>query len=391
MQIVVPTSTSAPGVWNLKTVGNSILNYSWPQPDVEVRYLIVAGGGGGGSDMGGGGGGGGVLTNVTAAYGGQTSFTKLLSPGRYPIIVGQGGAGAPAGTGQPRGSNGGNSSALGLIAIGGGGGASSHDNPNSPAGSGGSGGGGSGARGGTYIDLSTDVSSTRGGAHGLGTPGQGNDGCPSGRQWYPGGGGGAASAGGYFEYNITTGNGYQPGAGGRGVTNGILWETPSSWGGDWPGFLSYPYYGGGGGGAGYTFRGGDGGWGGGGAGAVGGSLGETSLAQPKAPQPGNSPFGPGSRGGNGETNSWANQPGGNGAANTGGGGGGGSHYNLNNYGGNGGSGVVIIRYNGIQKFTGGTIVQWCDRSQSGNNSLLMQNRSLLRTAHIFYESGELVG
>jgi hypothetical protein len=48
-------------------------------------------------------------------------------------------------------------------------------------------------------------------------------------------------------------------------------------------------------------------------------------------------------------------PGGNAGANTGGGGGGGSHYNVTNKGGEGGSGIVVIRYAGAQKATGGTI------------------------------------
>jgi hypothetical protein len=53
--------------------------------------------------------------------------------------------------------------------------------------------------------------------------------------------------------------------------------------------------------------------------------------------------------------SQTNTPGGNAGANTGGGGGGGSHYNVTNKGGEGGSGIVVVRYAGPQKATGGTV------------------------------------
>jgi hypothetical protein len=68
-----------------------------------VDLLIVAGGGGGGSDMGGGGGGGGVI-----------SPTYYLYPGSYAVTVGGGGAGAPAGVSQARGTNGQDSAFLGV-------------------------------------------------------------------------------------------------------------------------------------------------------------------------------------------------------------------------------------------------------------------------------------
>ncbi|MBU1811372.1 MAG: DUF2341 domain-containing protein, partial [Candidatus Omnitrophica bacterium] len=78
----------------------------------NVEVLVVAGGGGGGSDMGGGGGGGGVIYNA--------SYAVVSSS--YTVTVGTGGAGAPAGQGQVRGYNGGNSVFGLLTAIGGGGG-----------------------------------------------------------------------------------------------------------------------------------------------------------------------------------------------------------------------------------------------------------------------------
>jgi hypothetical protein len=267
---------------------------------LTVDVLVVAGGGGGGSDMGGGGGGGGVLEYNNVA----------IAPNVYSITVGAGGAGAAAGTSQARGSNGGNSSALGYTAIGGGGGASTHNNANSPASNGGSGGGGSGGRA-SRADY--------GGSPGTGTAGQGFDGAASGVTWYPGGGGGAGGPG-----------SNTPGTGGPGKISTILGT-------------SY-YWGGGGGGSGYSAVGGNGGLGGGGGGAVLTTTGGTGGINN------------GAAGGGGAINSQCNTPGGAGGANTGGGGGGGSHYNSNNYGGAGGSGMVIIRYLGGQRAYGGDSV-----------------------------------
>lgn len=253
----------------------------------NAEVLVVAGGGGGGSDMGGGGGGGGVIYDPA----------KSISVGSYAVAVGTGGTGAPTGTGQPKGTNGGNSTFDSATAIGGGGGASSHNVNTSPAGNGGSGGGASGA-GGLY---------GYGGAFGLGTSGQGFDGGGSAGMWYPGGGGGAGQVG-----------STAPAKGGGGVQNSILGT-------------SY-FWGGGGGGSGYSDIGGDGGPGGGGGGAVGTTYG------------GGGGLHNGSPGGGGSTNDQTNRPGGNAGVNTGGGGGGGSHYNSTNNGGNGASGLVVIKY-----------------------------------------------
>ena len=266
---------------------------------LEVEYLIVGGGGGGGMDMGGGGGGGGVLNGTT-----------IYTPGTYTITVGAGGTGAPAGgtNGQPGGhqftipATAGSASVInGYVAQGGGFGGSSYRGytPGIAGGNGGSGGGSSG-----YNDNAGTFYG------GTGIAGQGNRGGNSTQAYYSGGGGGAGSAG------VDSTNRPDGGAGRR------------------IGILGKPFFfGGGGGGGSYSLStGGFGGLGGGGGGALGVAEGGTGgLAW-------------GSPGGGGSPGTWAQTPGGDGAANTGGGGGGGSHYNANNKGGNGGSGIVIIRY-----------------------------------------------
>jgi hypothetical protein len=287
------------------SVGSNTFEVQSAPTGSSVEYLIVAGGGGGGMDMGGGGGGGGVLSGTTS-----------VSIGSYPIVVGAGGTGAPragfgAGTQNADrhlftvpGTNGGNSSAFGLTAIGGGRGGLSYWTAS--AGQvlargqlGGSGGGASGY----------DTPSGQG--RGEGTAGQGNPGGNGSGSYWSGGGGGAGGSGGQGSF------GGAP-FGGPGVPNAIL-GTNYFWGG-------------GGGGAGYSSTGGNGGIGGGGGGAVGG------------PTSGGVGLNNGQSGGGGPANAWANTPGGNGGANTGGGGGGGAHYTANNQGGNGGSGIVVVRY-----------------------------------------------
>jgi hypothetical protein len=260
-----------------------------------LEYLVIAGGGGGGSDMGGGGGAGGYLAG-----------SMTLAAGTYNIIVGAGGSGAPAGTGQVRGYNGIDTVAIGLTAFGGGGGASTHNNASAPAGNGGSGGGGSGGR---------MSSSSNGGLNGTGTAGQGNDGASSGLTWYPGGGGGAGAAAVQTSTII--------GHGGTGIENSILGT-------------SY-YWAAGGAGAGYTNFGGDGGLGGGGGGAPRGGTTTTGLG-------GGSALNSGSDAEIGTNSAQTNKKGGSAGVNTGSGGGGGSHYNATNNGGDGGSGIVILRY-----------------------------------------------
>lgn len=251
------------------------------QKAANAKVLVVGGGGGGGSDMGGGGGGGAVVYN--AAY--------PLTTGTYNVAIGGGGAGAPVGVGQVRGSNGGNSSFGTIRAIGGGGGGSEYSTNNSPPGAGASAGGSAGCNQSLYAGF----------VIGQGYGSAGTAGC-----YYPTGGGGAGGSG-----------AVNPATGGIGVSNSIIGTAF--------------YWGGGGGGSGYTPIGGNGGNGGGGGGAVGSTTGGAGINA-------------GSPGGGGVQNAQTNQPGGNGGYATGGGGGGGSHYNSNNYGGNGGSGAVVISF-----------------------------------------------
>ncbi len=264
---------------------------------VYTEHLLVGGGGGGGMDMGGGGGGGGVISGVT-----------MLGVGDYTITVGAGGVGAPAGStnGQPGGHQftisataGGNTTAFGRTAYGGGYGGSSYFGYTPNYGYGGNGASGGGASG--YSDGNT-------GRGGSGT--QGYNGGGSGGQYYSGGGGGAGGAG-------TSGTARADGGPGK-----------------YSNILGRPFYwGAGGGGAAYSLSsGGVGGIGGGGGGALGTSNGGGQAIEH------------GRVGTYGLPNSWAQVPGGDGGTNTGSGGGGGSHYNSNNKGGNGGAGIVIIRY-----------------------------------------------
>lgn len=250
----------------------------------EVEYLIVAGGGGGGSRRGGGGGAGGLLTGTTT-----------VTPQSYTVTVGTGGLGLVTNTTngiiQQR-SNGGNSSAFGLTAIGGGaGGHYTVANANS----GGSGAGGSGS------SLTSGAS---------GTPGQGNSGGNGVSNEQIGAGGGGAGAPG--KNGIAGGTAGKPGDGGIGLVSSITGT-------------SLFYAGGGAGGR------GDG----------------TSFTDNR--QRGTGGLGGGGFGGNNSTFPGPGTP------NTGGGGGahGGSHgvvdqsrYGISEgaAGENGGSGIVIVRY-----------------------------------------------
>jgi hypothetical protein len=224
--------------------------------------------------------------------GGYISDSTTVSSGTaYPITVGAGGTGT---TGSVSNGANGNNSSFGSIAtaIAGGGGARAGDGVVGSAG--GSGGGGG-------------ADSTPG-AGGAGTSGQGNNGGTAGANGagtaFAGGGGGGASAVGGNAGSSTGGNG----------GNGFNWQS-----------LGQVYAGGGGGGAyllGSSGTAGAGGTGGGGNGGRNG-LNATSAT-----------------------------------ANTGGGGGGNgfnSSGNLQGTAGSGGSGIVIIRYLGSQRGTGGTI------------------------------------
>jgi len=153
----------------------------------ELEYLVVAGGGGGGNagaNYCGGGGAGGFL---------QGTLTPSL--GDYTFTVGNGGGAA---------TNGGNSSALGLTAIGGGAGASSYT---ATGNSGGSGGGGGPING----------------AGGSATAGQGNIGGyassvnQGGQDSGAGGGGGAGTQG----ANVVPVASNSPATGGQGIQSDI--------------------------------------------------------------------------------------------------------------------------------------------------------------------------
>ena len=268
-----------------------------------VQYLIVGGGGAGGNGMGGGGGAGGVVENLVVG----TPLT--VTPNTYTITVGAGGVGTTANTRV----NGGNSSAFGLTAIGGGGGNSLRQQREAGINTGNPGGSGGGAGG-------LDSAGTGGAAQQAGSAsgGFGNAGgnFPHVQNNYPGAGGGGAGEVGQAPQ-------FADGDGGRGGNGRRVNIDGNNF-----------YYGGGGGGNTYVnCAAGQGGLGGGGGGST------------------RSDGSPGSRGGlggffarnAGETGfRLTDVRGGNGGANTGGGGGGGAWFT--SAGGNGGSGIVIIRY-----------------------------------------------
>jgi hypothetical protein len=253
----------------------------WTIPDgvISVDYLIVAGGGGGGSDNAGGGGGGGVLS-------GTMSLDPDTPNSTFSIVVGAGGAASGNNNANLQ-TNGGDSSAFGLTAFGGGQGGNGQPGARAAT-SGGSGGGGHGE------NFSGSNPSTAGanGIAGQGNKGgNGNTSSTSG-QGDGGGGGGAGAAG----VDAASGN---PGAGGAGFQSNITGTTL--------------FYGSGGGGgthrsSGSSRRSGAGGSSSGGGG--GGVLGHEN-------------------GGDGED---------------GFGGGGGGSATTSFSGGAGGSGVVIVRY-----------------------------------------------
>ena len=284
------------------------------QDNYDVEYLIVAGGGGGGGWGGGGGGAGGLRSSVQteSSGGGSAAEAKLtVTPGTsYSIIVGGGGAHAAQGS---------NSSLASITSFGGGYGAGSGAPVSNPqqawvnATSGGSGGGA------TWIYTSSN------GVGGTGTSGQGYPGATI--TWnntgnHASGGGGGAGAIGVkpADANAPSGNG------GIGVVSTIDGNNY--------------YYAGGGGAATHYSSGGSGGLGGGGGGA--------SVSGYPVGQGGGSARNSGAVG-------VAGASGGAGGTNTGGGGGGGSPTTSNYAGGTGGSGIVILRYLGTQRGTGGTV------------------------------------
>jgi len=285
--------SSASGSW--VQFNNAALYY--------VEYLVVAGGAGGGCQHGGGAGAGGYRCSVAGeSSGGGASaesaiaVTPLTS---YTVTVGAGGAGIPAGSSFKGGvGTSGSNSVFSTITSVGGGGGSGMSSPNTNGAAGGCGGG-------SALDGTGGGGTSPGGA---GTSGQGYAGGTmtgySGSNYGGGSGGGGAGAVGQNSpyYNGST---YLAGSGGNGVSSSITGSAVTRGGG-------------GGGGSHSPFLYGSGGSGGGGRG--------------------------------GQGNSEAGQPG---TANTGGGGGGSG--SLDTAGGTGGSGIVIIRYLGAQKGTGGTV------------------------------------
>jgi hypothetical protein len=240
--------------------------------NINADILVVAGGGGGGSYHGGGGGAGGYLSQTNT----------IITPGSYLALVGSGGPRSEFQS-YPPSTNGGNSSILSLMSIGGGAGGWGGNTNAIPGISGGSGGGG----GGTY-----NLSQVAGGTA---TSGQGNAGgigfrTSAGDPAELGGGGGGAGA-----------------PGGNYATSG-----PAGSGGAGLQWLNGSFFAGGGGG------------------------GSRSDASP----------GSGTNGGGNGSNS-TSVTGGNATPNTGSGGGAGGRTYGNgsgSLGGNGGSGIVIVRY-----------------------------------------------
>lgn len=284
-------------------IGDGTLNWQsldyFVPTQYKIDYIVVAGGGGGGQPEGdyfgaaGGGGGGGII------FGNQL----VVSGSSNQVIIGAGGSGgsiigvSPNWT-RTAATQGNNSSFLSLTSIGGGFGGGNNQYGSPPySGNGGSGGGGC-----AVSSFRAQQSTSLGGS---GTSGQGY-----------GGGDGSFVAANSFNYPAAGGGGYSQvgfspspvsgGAGGNGGS-GYLWVNGS-------------YYSGGGGGGAVSS-------GPPGSGGIGG-------------------------GGNGSGSATAS----NGSVNTGGGGGGGRNFNASGPGsGSGGSGVVIIRYYGQQKASGGSV------------------------------------
>jgi hypothetical protein len=239
--------------------------------------------------------GGGGADNDHGGGGGAGGLLFITTGSTYAITVGAGGAG-DAGSAATNGSNSSFTSDEWMTAIGGGAAGNGNGTAGNPGGSGGGGGG------------NTNNYRTRGGP---GVPGQGHGGGCGGYQALgePGGGGGGSGApGGDAIYHTGLSNSWA-GNGGAGTYRFVAWASATSTGADGG------YYAGGGGGGCTTGSGGYGGYGGGGAGSTGTTAG-------------------------------------NGNSNTGGGGG---SCGNGGTGGNGGSGLVIIRYAGSQRGTGGTV------------------------------------
>ena len=318
---ITPTGGTAPAASSNYTVHTFTSNGNFvPTSNIVADVLIVGGGGAGGFGHGGGGGGGAVI------YGSSRS----ISSGTYAVVIGQGGAQS---TSNASNNPGGSSSIFGITATGGGAGANEPGDDTS--GRAGAGGGGANGGGGGYGATAGGAGSTPT-ATGY-TVYAGNAGSPgystAGFNYGMGGGGGAGGT----PTQPTVLNG---GNGGIGVQVGAITDGVNNY-----------YWGGGGGGTVYgnsnSGSGGSGGLGGGGGASVFGA----GVPYPTAGLGGGSAYNSGAAG------SVANDSTGGAAGNnTGGGGGGGS--NENGIGGAGGSGIVVVRYAGSQKGTGGTVTTY---------------------------------
>jgi hypothetical protein len=277
-------------------VSSSVCEINSQAAGLEVSELIVAqallvGGGGGGGAGYGAGGGAGEVEVVPSL--------SLEPDVTYPVVVGAAGTGGAGSTPWNSGTDGTSSTFFGLTALGGGGGGgiSKVGRDGGSGGGGGAGGGGGGFPPGTY-------------AAGIGSPGfSGGTGYGDAGTSAAGGGGGAGGAGG----NGAVAGAPRGGNGGAGLSSSISGSAL--------------FYGGGGGGGAFCAVGaglaGTGGSGVGGAGALGSTCGSAT--------------------------------GSNATANRGSGGGGGGNPSGGGTGGNGSAGVVIVRYPGSARFTGGTI------------------------------------
>jgi len=281
-------------------VGTSSFNVLFAPVGAQIDILVVAGGGGGGAHVPGGGGAGGLIYKPNVPITSQA----------YQIVVGQGGIGSlmtGGGVGMPNATAGGNSSAFGLTAIGGGfAGSWTQDTRSNNGGSGG--GRNTDRNSGQRIGIQPSQSGDSG-AFGFGNNG-GISLDPSAAN-YGGGGGGGAGAPGQNPTNRNIGG------------NGGIGRNYSTQFGTFFGQNGWFAGGGGGGGWGIVNPIGDGGLGGGGNGDC----------------PTGNGTGVSARRGSGDPTGFSGLP------NTGGGGGGaGRAGDQISRGGNGGSGVVLIRY-----------------------------------------------
>ena len=295
----IPTEDENVGTGERYLIFTTIGSCNWAIP-AGVRSLKVAmvgGGGGGGTWVGGGGGGGGVVTSDTVSV--TPGATQLISvaPGGRGAIMSASAIQIPT--------NGGDTTAFGLTAFGGGFGASYN---NYVTGSRATSGGAALASGqGGPVVVSSSITPTQGFTGGAGTDDSANG--------YPaGGGGGSAGAGG-------DASGRNSGVGGNGISTSLTGSAIN--------------LGGGGG---------------------GGCHGDSSQCTPgSGTHGGGSGAGP-ATGIPAHTDTTATP----GTSNRGGGGGGAGRTYLpaqpptlwgNSFGGGGGSGLVIVRYANVVNFT----------------------------------------